>query len=160
MAGFDRKITLMVIDLATNLATKSEGYGGRIAVTVNTDPRPASAHRRLCRRSRVGPAEGGRWSRLVDASVMWLLFVMAAQRHLTHLRTRKKSPWTRGQIERFFRSIKYEDLYRNDIADGIVLNRRVENYLTVYNSVRPHEAISMHRPLELYRHPPKPNLPD
>ncbi len=85
---------------------------------------------------------------------------IAAQRHLTHVRTRKKSPWTNGQIERFFRSIKYEDLYRNDIADGIVLARRVENYLTVYNSVRPHEAIDMRRPLELYRQPPKPNLPD
>jgi putative transposase len=69
-------------------------------------------------------------------------------------------PWTNGQIERFFRSIKYDDLYRNDISDGIVLARRVENYLTVYNSIRPHEAIAMRRPLELYRQPPKPNLPD
>lgn len=85
---------------------------------------------------------------------------VASQRHLRHIRTRKNSPWTNGVIERFFRSIKYEDLYRNDISDGVVLAQRVENYLTVYNSVRPHEAISMRRPLELYRQPPKPNFPD
>jgi putative transposase len=79
---------------------------------------------------------------------------VAAQRHITHVRTRKNSPWTNGQIERFFRSIKYDDLYRNDISDGVVLARRVENYLTVYNSIRPHEPIGMRRPLELYRQPP------
>ena len=84
---------------------------------------------------------------------------IAARRHLTHVRTRKNSPWTNGQIERFFCSIKYEDLYRNDIADGVVLGRRVENYLTVYNSVRPQEAIDMWRPLGLYRQPPKTKLP-
>lgn len=47
--------------------------------------------------------------------------------------------WTNGQIEQFFHSIKYDDLYRNDIADGIVPAERAENYLTSYNSIRPHD---------------------
>lgn len=37
---------------------------------------------------------------------------------LRHVRTRVNSPQTNGQIERFFGAIKYEHLYRRDIADG------------------------------------------
>lgn len=60
---------------------------------------------------------------------------------LRHVRTRVKSPETNGQIERFFGAIKYEHLYRHDIADGQDLAEHVDRYLDVYNAVRPHEAL-------------------
>jgi putative transposase len=79
---------------------------------------------------------------------------VAAQRHIVHIRTRKNSPWTNGQIERFFGACKYERLYRHDIGDGIELAHHTRDYRTIYNSIRPHEAIAMGRPLERYRTPP------
>lgn len=83
-----------------------------------------------------------------------------SKRHIRHVRTRKKAPWTNGMIERFFGAIKYERLYRHDIGDGIALAHHVEDYRVIYNSIRPHEAIDMNRPLQRYRQTPQPNLPD
>jgi len=85
---------------------------------------------------------------------------VASMRHLRHIRTRKKAPWTNGQIERFFGALKYERLYRHDIGDGVELARHVRDYRTIYNSIRPHEAIAMARPLERYRQTPTTNIPD
>ena len=77
-----------------------------------------------------------------------------SQRHIVHIRTRNKAPWTNGRIERFFASIKYERLYRHEIGDGVELARHCADYRTIYNSIRPHEEIGMRRPLELYRQTP------
>ena len=85
---------------------------------------------------------------------------IAAQRHLIHIRTRKKSPWTNGVIGRFFGSIKYEPLYRVDIDSVLDLQREAANYRIVYNTIRPHEGIGMARPIERYQQTPKPNPPD
>lgn len=46
---------------------------------------------------------------------------VASKKHLRHVPTRRKTPWTNGVIERFFGSLKYERLYRHDIADGVQL---------------------------------------
>jgi transposase InsO family protein len=85
---------------------------------------------------------------------------VAAQRHLVHIRTRRKAPWTNGVIERFFGALKYERLYRHDIADGVQLASHARDFRTIYNSIRPHEAIGMARPLERYRQTPTTNIPD
>ncbi|MFH1329597.1 MAG: integrase core domain-containing protein [Actinomycetota bacterium] len=77
-----------------------------------------------------------------------------SQRHLTHIRTPKKAPWTNGRIERYFRSIKYERLYRHEIGDGIALAAHCADYRRIYNTIRPHQEIGMRRPLELYRQTP------
>lgn len=77
-----------------------------------------------------------------------------SKRHITHIRTRKKAPWTNGRIERFFGSAKYERLYRHDIGDGIALAAHCADYRTIYNAIRPHQEIGMRRPLELYRQTP------
>jgi hypothetical protein len=45
---------------------------------------------------------------------------------------------------------QYERLYRHDIGDGVNLARRVRDFRTIYNSIRPHEAIAMATPLERY----------
>ena len=88
--------------------------------------------------------------------VAWI----AAKRHLIHIRTRKKSPWTNGVIERFFGSIKYERLYRIDIDNVQDLERETATYRGIYNTIRPHEGIGMARPIERYQQHPKPNPPD
>ena len=88
---------------------------------------------------------------------------IARRPELLHVRTRHRSPQTNGVIERFYQAIKYEHLYRQEIGDGLVLAREVENYLTIYNSVRPHEAIGFTTPLARYLQapaiPPGANLP-
>lgn len=82
-----------------------------------------------------------------------------AQRHITHIRTRKKAPWTNGRIERFFGTLKYERLYRHDIGDGLALAHHCADYRRIYNTIRPHEEIGMRRPLDLYRQTPTPQPP-
>jgi putative transposase len=87
---------------------------------------------------------------------------IAARPELAHVRTRYRSPQTNGVIERFYESIKYEHLYRREIGDGLALAQEVASYLTVYNSVRPHEAIGFATPLARYLEvpstPPTANL--
>ncbi|MFV0308743.1 MAG: integrase core domain-containing protein [Desertimonas sp.] len=85
---------------------------------------------------------------------------VASERHIVHIRTRKQAPWTNGVIERFFGALKYERLYRRDIADGVCLARHALDFQTIYNSIRPHETIAMARPLERYRQTPTSNNPD
>lgn len=84
---------------------------------------------------------------------------VASKRHIRHIRTRRKAPWTNGVIERFFGALKYERLYRHDIGDGVALATHTRDFTTIYNSIRPHEAIAMERPLQRYRKPPTTNLP-
>jgi putative transposase len=74
----------------------------------------------------------------------------AARPHFVHVRTRHKSPQTNGAIERFFGSLKYEHLYRQDIADGDQLAIEVESFRDVYNRIRPHEHLDWHRPADVY----------
>lgn len=85
---------------------------------------------------------------------------IASKRHIVHIRTRKKAPWTNGMIERFFGAIKYERLYRREIGDGLTLAAEVAAYRTIYNTIRPHEAIAMSRPIDRYQQTPKPNRSD
>jgi hypothetical protein len=63
-------------------------------------------------------------------------------------------------IERFFEAIKYEHLYHREIGDGLALADEVDTYQTIYNTIRPHEAITMRRPLDRYQQAPETNHPD
>ena len=69
---------------------------------------------------------------------------------LTHVRTRHRSPETNGVIERFFGTLKYEHLYRLEIADVVTLVAEVEAFRLLYNTVRPHEALDFERPMDRY----------
>lgn len=80
----------------------------------------------------------------------------AARPYFSHVRTRHRSPHTNGVIERWFEALKYERLYRHDIADGIELADHVADYLDEYNRVRPHEHLDWRRPLEAHLEPPTP----
>lgn len=74
----------------------------------------------------------------------------------THVRTRHRSPGTNGVIERFFETLKYDDLYRHDITDGDALAGRVSDFRDLYNQIRPHEALGQTRPIDTYLTDPTP----
>jgi putative transposase len=86
----------------------------------------------------------------------------ASRPEITHVRTRHRSPHTNGVIERWFESLKYERLYRHDIASGIDLADHVEDFIAEYNTIRPHEALDWRRPLDAHLQPPtlKPRPPE
>ena len=65
----------------------------------------------------------------------------------------RKSPGQNGVRERAFGSLKYEHLYRLEIADLPTLAREAEVYRQIFNHIRPHEALGGHRPIEVYQDP-------
>jgi putative transposase len=75
---------------------------------------------------------------------------------LAHIRTRHHAPETNGVVERFNESLKYEHLYREEIADAVALTEEVEAYRKIYNQIRPHEALGFRTPLAA--HLAEPNL--
>ncbi len=79
---------------------------------------------------------------------------IASRPELSHVRTRHRSPQTNGVIERFFGSLKYEHLYREELADGVDVAAATAWYLELYNTVRPHEALDFATPLSAWRRPP------
>jgi transposase InsO family protein len=78
----------------------------------------------------------------------------ASRPELTHVRTRHRSPHTNGVIERWFESLKYERLYRHDIATGLDLADHVSDFCDEYNTIRPHESLDWRRPLDAYLQTP------
>ena len=79
----------------------------------------------------------------------FLAFFMAHP-ELAHVRTRHYSPGQNGVVERFYRSLKYECLYREEIADAIELEEAVLAYRDLYNQVRPHESLGQITPMSVY----------
>ena len=74
----------------------------------------------------------------------------AARDHLTHVRTRHRAPHTNGVVERWFETLKYERLYREEIPSGIDLADHVIDFIDEYNTIRPHETLAWRRPLDTY----------
>ena len=85
---------------------------------------------------------------------------VASKGHIAHIRTPNRAPWTNAVIERFFGAVKYEHLYRRDITDGLELAAQVRAYQKTYNTIRPHQAIAMARPIDRYRQTPTTQPPD
>lgn len=88
---------------------------------------------------------------------------LAAHPELAHVRTRNKAPHTNGVRERAFGSLKYERLYREEITDGPMLAEHAQHYRHEFNHVRPHEALSWNRPIDVYlgrARPHTPNFPE
>lgn len=63
---------------------------------------------------------------------------------------RIKHPQTQGKIERFHRSMKQEILNHTTIADITDAQTKLSAWRDKYNNVRPHEALGMKRPGEVY----------
>lgn len=49
-------------------------------------------------------------------------------------------------VERFFGTLKYDHLYREEIRDGVRLADEVATYLRLYNRRWPHEALGFRTP--------------
>ena len=54
-------------------------------------------------------------------------------------------------IERFWRSIKYENIYLNAYETGVDLYEGVNNYINFYNYSRPHKSIGYQTPEYFYQ---------
>lgn len=63
---------------------------------------------------------------------------------------RIKHPQTQGKIERFHRTMKQELLNHTIFEDIIDANNALQNWRLKYNNVRPHEALNMKCPAEVY----------
>jgi putative transposase len=53
--------------------------------------------------------------------------------------------------ERFWRTLKYENIYLADYDSPRAARIGIADYIRFYNSQRPHQALGYHRPVELYR---------
>lgn len=54
-------------------------------------------------------------------------------------------------IERFWRNIKYEDIYLKSYENGWELKQGIEAYIMHYNLKRPHPSLKEATPEEIYR---------
>lgn len=85
---------------------------------------------------------------------------IATHPELRHVRTRVRSPGKNGSRERGFGTMKYEWLYREDIATGLDLIDHIRAYRADYNHVRPHEVIAFNRPADVHASLADPTLPN
>ncbi len=53
-------------------------------------------------------------------------------------------------IERLWWSVKYEEVYPSDYADGHVAHQRLEKYFGFYNNERRHQVLDQRIPREVY----------
>ena len=53
-------------------------------------------------------------------------------------------------IERLWRSMKYENIYLNEYESVQEVRAGIKQYLTFYNTERPHQALNYRTPLEVY----------
>ena len=54
-------------------------------------------------------------------------------------------------IERLWRSVKYEEVYLHDYADGLEAVRGLDAYFQFYNTERLHQALDYRTPEQVYR---------
>lgn len=79
---------------------------------------------------------------------------LAGQPHLEHIRTRHYAPETNGVVERFNQSLKYEHLYQREVDHAATLAEEIEEYLLMFNEIRPHESLGWRQPLAMHREDP------
>jgi len=53
-------------------------------------------------------------------------------------------------IERWFRSLKTENIYINEYLSPKALRRGIESYIVEYNSDRPHQSLGYLTPIKAY----------
>jgi len=53
-------------------------------------------------------------------------------------------------IERLWRSLKQEAVYLHELTDGFVAKRVIDEWITFYNTDRPHTALDKRTPDEAY----------
>ena len=55
-------------------------------------------------------------------------------------------------VERFFRTLKYEDIYINEYSTPKALRSGLHRYIEFYNYERVHQALNYSRPIDYYQH--------
>jgi len=88
---------------------------------------------------------------------------IATHPELRHVRPRVRSPGQNASRERGFGTLNYERLFPEETPDVLDLIAHAEDYRTDYNTLRPHEALSWNRPVEVHTglaDPPVPNFPE
>lgn len=60
-------------------------------------------------------------------------------------------------MERFFRSLKYENIYLNEYVNPKSLRKGINQYITFYNHERPHQSLDYQPPVVVYRQLPMDN---
>ncbi len=63
-------------------------------------------------------------------------------------------------IERLWRSLKYEAVYLHELTDGFVAERVIGDWISFYNTERPHSAFAGRTPAEAYRDRPPVDMMD
>ena len=63
---------------------------------------------------------------------------------------RIRHPQTQGEIERFHRTMKGELLKHNQFENIAEVSQKLEQWRDKYNNVRPHEALGMRCPAQIY----------
>ncbi len=53
-------------------------------------------------------------------------------------------------VERFWRSIKYEDIYLKSYENPRELSKGIKTYIHKYNAIRPHQSLEDQTPAEVY----------
>lgn len=54
-------------------------------------------------------------------------------------------------IERFFRTLKYDDIYIQDYSTISELRKGINSYIDFYNNKRFHSALDYQKPMKVYR---------
>lgn len=54
--------------------------------------------------------------------------------------------------ERFFRTLKYEDIYLNEYPTPKALRKGLKEYIWTYNHERSHQSLGYNRPIDYYQH--------
>jgi putative transposase len=85
---------------------------------------------------------------------------IATHPELRHVRTRVKSPGQNGSRERGFGTLKYEQLFLEEIDDVLDLALHAERYRVDYNTIRPHEALAWNRPHDVHLGLADPRVPN
>jgi putative transposase len=55
-----------------------------------------------------------------------------------------------SRTERFFRALKYEDIYLNEYMNPRELRKGISKYVEFYNTVSPHQSLDDANPNEMY----------
>ena len=72
------------------------------------------------------------------------------RQRIRHVRTRVRSPFLNGKIERFFRTFKLWQRLTLMAATASNIQRRLDSFLTWYNTHRPHSALGFATPEEAH----------